>query len=171
MGSWSGPGETCECLCPGCSRVCPIQTAAGTGGPGPGLWHPAVPWMMPSPRSQARHSWGRASSCCPLQPAPTLQSEIQFRETERELLNKLNPSHREPDSQHITEENLQSSPHVSPYPAWREANLLPLRSVEQPCISSHITDLPSSMWHGCWCIHTALLMTSAPHLPASLPNN
>lgn len=49
------------------------------------------------------------------------------------------------------------------------ANLLPLCSVKLPCISVRITDPPSSMWHGCWCTRTPLLMTSAPTPPPPPP--
>jgi len=72
--SWSEPGRgNCVRPYPGCSRVCPSQTAGGTGGPGPGLRHPEGPGTSACPGSREfHHSLGRASSCCPPQPAPTL---------------------------------------------------------------------------------------------------
>lgn len=200
MGSWTEAGRgVCVSLCPDCSRVCPIRTAEETGGPAPGPWHPVGPWTTASPRSRACHrSWGKASSCCPLQPAPTLLGPKSGLETwgereERQVLRQLKRlrytdrkvkrdssknSKRIQNKQNIGA--LPSSPLSPPTLTDKRANLLPLCSVKLPCISVCITDPPSSMWHGCWCTRTPLLMTSAPPLhhhqhhhllPAPLPNN
>ena len=111
-------------------------------------------------------------------------SEIQFRgaatrERKEEVLEKnscFSPRYRENSRERlVTRNRLKIKTFITTSPptlADGGANLLLLCPVRLPCISVRITDPPSSMWHGCWCTRTPLLMTSAfPHLPASLPNN
>lgn len=156
--------------------VCPSRTDGETGGQGPGPWQSTGPGMEAYPGIRGcPHSWGKASSCCPLQPAQTLQvprsnSNDGKRQGKRVLATLV--SHwwqTEWDLQsHIwlkqtKQKNNQLFKTLSS--ANSGANLLPLCPVQLPCIPVRITDPPSSMWHGCWCTRTPLLMTSAPPPP------